>query len=58
MVDASVGSDFQLDNAYVDQAAGQAICCWEAPDRASVEALFAKARVSPEQIREVQVYPG
>lgn len=47
-----------MDNAYVDHAAGQAICCWDAPDRASVEALFAKANVKPQAIREVEVYAG
>ena len=47
-----------MDCAYVDAAAGQAICCWDAPDRASVDALFSKAGVRPETIREVTVYPG
>ncbi len=45
-----------MDRAYVDEAAGQAICCWDAPDRTSVEALFAKAGLTPETIREVTVY--
>ena len=47
-----------MDNAYVDHAAGQAICCWDAPDKASVEALFAKAQIQPASIREVEVYSG
>jgi hypothetical protein len=47
-----------MDNAFVDPAAGQAICCWDAPDRASVETLFEKASVKPESIREVVVYAG
>lgn len=45
-----------MDNAYVDKAANQAICCWDAPDRKSVEELFGKANVTPESIREVAVY--
>jgi hypothetical protein len=45
-----------MDRAYVDEAAGQAICCWDAPDRDSVEALFQRAGVKPEKIREVAVY--
>ncbi len=45
-----------MDNAYVDQNAGQAICCWSAPDQAAVEGLFAKAQVKPESIREVVEY--
>ncbi len=47
-----------MDRAYVDEAAGQAICCWDAPDRKAVEALFAKANLTPERIREVTVYPA
>jgi hypothetical protein len=45
-----------MDRAYVDAAAGQAICCWDAPDRKAVEDLFGKAAVRPESIREVTVY--
>ena len=47
-----------MEIAYVDAAAGQAICVWDAPDRSSVEALFAKAGVKPETAREVTVYSG
>jgi len=47
-----------MDRAYVDEAAGQAVCVWDAPDRTSVEALFAKAGVKPETIRQVAVYPA
>jgi hypothetical protein len=47
-----------MDCAFVDAAAGQAICCWDAPDRSSIESLFAKAGVSTETIREVTVFPG
>ena len=42
-----------MDRAYVDANANQAICCWNAPDRASVEALLVRAQVKPESIREV-----
>jgi hypothetical protein len=47
-----------MDRAYVDAAAGQAICVWDAPDRGSIEDLFARAGVKTEKIREVAVYPG
>jgi hypothetical protein len=47
-----------MDCAYVDAAAGQAICCWDAPDRASVDALFVKVGVKPETIREVTACCG
>ena len=47
-----------METAYVDAAASQAICCWDAPDRSSVEALFSKVGVIPETIREVAVYSG
>lgn len=45
-----------MDRAYVDQSASQAICVWDAPDRAAVEDLFSKAGVKPESVREVAVY--
>ncbi len=51
-----MGSSLKIDAAYVDHAAGQALCVWDAPDRASVEQLFAKAGLRPESIREVTVY--
>jgi hypothetical protein len=45
-----------MDRGYIDPNTNQAICCWNAPDQASVEALFAKAQVHPESIREVVDY--
>jgi len=45
-----------MDRAYVDNAAHQAICCWDAPDHGTVEELFSRAGVKPESIREVTVY--
>jgi hypothetical protein len=45
-----------MDTAYIDDAAGQAICCWDAPDRKSLEELFARAGQKPESVREVMVY--
>ena len=45
-----------MDSAFVDKAAGQAVCVWDAPDRTSVEALFARAGVPTESVREVAVY--
>ena len=49
-----MGSNLKMDRGYVDTRASQAICCWSAPDQASVEALFAKAGLKPESIREVE----
>ncbi len=45
-----------MDKAYIDEAKGQAICCWEAPDLKSVEDLFTKLHIHPESIREVTEY--
>ena len=53
-----MGSQMTMDCAYIDRTANQAICCWDAPDRPSIEALFAKAGIKPESVREVTVYPG
>lgn len=47
-----------MDKAYIDEANGQAICCWSAPDKKSVEDLFAKAQVETESIKQVVVYSG
>lgn len=56
VIDASRGSNLTMDKAYIDKAKGQAICCWEAPDRKSIEDLFAKAQVQTDSIREVVEY--
>jgi hypothetical protein len=47
-----------MDSAYVDEAAGVAMCVWDAPDRPSIEAVFVKAGVKPAAIREVTVFSG
>jgi hypothetical protein len=57
-MNASVGSNLKMDRAYIDEDRGQAICCWNAPDRKSVEDLFTKAQVEPESIKEVAIYSG
>jgi hypothetical protein len=57
-MNASVGSNLKMDRAYIDEDNGQAICCWSAPDRKSVEDLFTKAKVEPESIKEVVIYSG
>jgi len=56
VIDASRGSNLTMDKAYIDEVKGQAICCWEAPDRKSVEDLLTKAQIHPESIREVTEY--
>jgi hypothetical protein len=45
-----------MEAAYLDETAGVAICVWDAPDRAGLETLNAKATVRPETIRAVTVY--
>jgi len=45
-----------MEAAYVDETAGVAICVWDAPEPANVEALFAQAGVRPESVRQVAVY--
>jgi len=45
-----------MDKAYIDEENNQAICCWSAPDRKSIEELFAKASVHVESIRSVVEY--
>jgi hypothetical protein len=57
-MNASVGSNLKMDRAYIDEQEGKAICCWNAPDKASIESLFEKAQVKPESIKEVSIYSG
>jgi hypothetical protein len=57
-MNASVGSNLKMDRAYIDEANGQAICCWNAPDLKAVEDLFTKAQVTPQSIKEVSIYSG
>jgi hypothetical protein len=45
-----------MEKAYIDEENSQAICCWDAPDRKSIEELFAKAQVRVESIRSVVEY--
>jgi hypothetical protein len=45
-----------MDKAYVDEENSQAICCWSAPDRKSIEDLFTKANVPVESIKSVVEY--
>jgi len=45
-----------MDCAYVDETAGVALCAWDAPERTSLEALFARAGVRTESVRQVAVY--
>ena len=45
-----------MERAYIDEAKGQAICCWNAPDQKSIEELFSKAQIKPEAVREVIEY--
>jgi hypothetical protein len=47
-----------MDRAYVDEESGQAICCWSAPDKKTIEGVFDKAQVKPESIRQVMIYNG
>ncbi len=46
----------KMERAYVDEEKGQAICCWDAPDRNAIETLFSKAQVTMESIRPVVEY--
>ncbi len=47
-----------MDTAYINEAKAQATCCWNAPDRATIEAVFAKAGVTTELVEEVVQYAG
>ncbi len=56
VITASTGTGIALDWAYVDRKSNQPICCWDAPDRKSVEELFRRAGQQTESLREVELY--
>jgi uncharacterized protein YpmB len=45
-----------MDTAYINEEKAQAICCWNAPDKATIEGVFAKAGVTAEAVEEVVEY--
>lgn len=47
-----------MEQAYVKKYKDQAICCWDAPDRDTIEALFEKVGIVTESVEEVDVYGG
>jgi hypothetical protein len=47
-----------METAYVKKYKDQAICCWDAPDRETIEGLFAKEGLITESVEEVEVYDG
>ena len=58
VVEASVGSACKMDQAYINESKAQALCCWDAPDRTTIEGVFTKAEVNIESIEEVVEYTG
>ena len=56
VVEASVGSGCKMDQAYINESKAQALCCWDAPDRTTIEGVFTKAEVNIESIEEVVEY--
>ena len=55
---ASGGSGCTMEKAYIKKYKDQAICCWDAPDRETIEGLFAKEGLITESVEEVDVYDG
>ena len=58
VIKASVGTGLKLEHAYIDAIDNRPICIWSAPDKAGIEALFAKANVKTQSVREVIEYHG
>ncbi len=42
-----------MDTAYINEEKAQATCCWNAPDRPTIEAVLEKAGVTAESFEEV-----
>ncbi len=47
-----------MSQAFIIENKAQAVCVWNGPDRAAVEAVFAKAGVAIESIEQVTEYSG
>lgn len=47
-----------MKQAFIIEDQAQAVCVWEGPDQASVEAVFAKAGVKIDSIDSVTEYGG
>ncbi len=47
-----------MELAFVKKHKDQAICCWDAPDRETIEELFEKEGLVTESVEEVDVYGG
>jgi hypothetical protein len=45
-----------MDTAYINEEKAQATCCWDAPDRVTIEGVFSKAGIAFESIEEVVEY--
>lgn len=56
VVEASVGSGCEMDTAYINEQKARATCCWNAPDRATIEGVFTKAGIAFESMEEVVEY--
>ena len=56
VITASAGTGMTLDWAYVDRTPHQPVCCWQAPDRNSIEGLFRRAGQQIESLRDVETY--
>ncbi|MDJ0766167.1 MAG: hypothetical protein QNJ97_24505 [Myxococcota bacterium] len=47
-----------MKQAFINKSEARAVCCWDAPDQLSVEALFTKAGIATASVEEVVEYPG
>jgi hypothetical protein len=47
-----------MEQAFLNESGARAVCCWNAPDLPTIEALFAKAGVATDSVEEVVEYGG
>ena len=58
VVKASTDSDCSMKQAFIIESQARAVCFWDAPDQARIEAIFTNANFVPESIDEVIEYPS
>jgi len=47
-----------MKQAFIVESQARAVCFWDAPNQARMEAVFTGAKFAPESIDEVTEYPG
>ncbi len=45
-----------MKQAFVNESQARAVCCWDAPDKTTIEGLFSLSGLEPTSVEEVVEY--